>query len=138
MILDAATKARMAGAFYVMAVIAAVSGEALVRGRLALALGLLAVACFVVVTVVVYSLFKPVSSAVALAAAASNLVALSLEAFELHFRGANVALIFHGLYCVLVGLLISRSGFLGEGLPMLWLLMIGVNVRVWNGRAHAA
>ena len=30
------------------------------------------------------------------------------------------------------------GAFLGEGLPMLWLLMIGVNVRVWNGRAHAA
>lgn len=46
MILDTAIKARIAGAFYFMAVCAAISGEAFVRGRLTFAIGLLAVACF--------------------------------------------------------------------------------------------
>jgi hypothetical protein len=95
-----------------------------------------------------------------------------LEAFEWHFRGVNIALAFHGLYCLLAGYLIFRSaflprilgvlmavgglawltdlsipltnqlspynvitGFLGEGLTMLWLLVIGVNAQRW--KAHA-
>jgi Domain of unknown function (DUF4386) len=101
-----------------------------------------------------------------------SLVGLSLEALEFHLHGVNVALIFHGLYCILIGLLMFRSvllpralgilmtiggfawltdlsipftnqlgpynvgvGFLGEGLPMLWLLIIGVNDRAERARA---
>lgn len=158
-----------------MAVLAAAFGEVLLHGRLAFAFGLMAVASFVLVTLVLYTLFKPVSALVALLAASSNLVGLSLEALQLHLRGANVALIFHGLYCVFIGVLIFRSGFLpralgvlitlgglawftdlsipltnhlapfdvivgfiGEGLPMLWLLVIGVNVQRWNDGVRAA
>lgn len=168
-------RAHVAGAFYVMAVLTAISGEAFPHGRLAFGMGLIAVACFAVVTLILYDLFKPVSRLVALLAASSNLVGLSLEALELHLRGVNVALIFHGLYCVLIGLLICRSGFLprilgalitigglawltdlsvpltnhlvpynvavgflGEGLPMIWLLMIGVNGQRWRERGLAA
>lgn len=168
-------EARVAGAFYVIAVLAAASGEVILHGSLAFEIGLIAVACFVVVTLVLYALFKPVSSLVALLAAASNLAGLALEAFQLHLRGANVALIFHGLYCLFIGLLIVRSGllprilgvlitlgglawftdlsipltnhlepynivvgFLGEGLPMLWLLTFGVSLRRWSEAARAA
>lgn len=168
-------KARIAGVFYVLAVLTAIVGEGFLRGRLAYTSGLMAVACFVVVTLVFYSLFKPVSSGLTFLATLSNLIGLSLEALELHFRGANVALIFHGLYCILIGLLILRSaflpravgvlmvvgglawltdlsipltnnlapynvavGFLGEGLTMLWLLIIGVNAQRWYDQAQTA
>ena len=165
-------RAHLAGAFYLAALLMAISGEGLVHGRLALGLGLTAVACFVVVTLILFDLFKPVSPLLAQLAAASNLVGLSLEALQLHPLGANLALIFHGLYCILVGVLIARCdflpralgaliitgglawltdlsipltdhlapynlvvGFLGEGLPMLWLLLIGVSGRRWHERA---
>jgi uncharacterized protein DUF4386 len=165
-------KARIAGAFYVLAVLTAVCGEAFLHGRLAFAVGLIAVACFVVVTLLLYLLFKRVDRVLASFAALSNLVGLSLEALEFHLHGVNVALIFHGLYCILIGLLMFRSallpralgilmtiggfawltdlsipftnqlapynvgvGFLGEGLPMLWLLIIGVTARTEQDRA---
>lgn len=168
-------KAHLAGAFYVMAVLAAASGEGFLHGRLAFGVGLIAVACFVVVTFALYALFKAVSRPIALLAASSNLLGLSFEALRLQPGGANIALIFHGLYCVLIGLLIARSGclprvlaaaiiigglawltdisipltnhlapynivvgFLGEGLPMLWLLITGVNPQRWYDRAHIA
>lgn len=166
-------RAHAAGAFYVLAIVTAISGEGFFHGRLALGLGLIAVACFVVVTLILYDLFKPVSRPIALLAAAANLAGLSLEALQLHPLGANLALIAHGLYCIFIGLLIVRCGFLprilgalviagglawltdlsipptdplapynivvgflGEGLPMLWLLTIGVSGKRWRERAY--
>jgi Domain of unknown function (DUF4386) len=104
-----------------------------------------------------------------------NLVGLTFEALELHLRGVNVALIFHGLYCLVIGYLVFRStslprilgvlmaiggsawltdlsipltdhlspynvitGFTGEGLLMLWLLVFSVNGERWKAQANAA
>jgi Domain of unknown function (DUF4386) len=171
-------KARVAGVFYLLAVLTAVFAEGFVRGRLLYLAGLVPVGCFVVVTLLLYQLFKPVNRSLALIAALCNLVGLTFEALELHLRGVNVALIFHGLYCLLLGYIVFRSaflprmlgvlmtigglawltdlstpltdhlspynvicGFAGEGLFMLWLLVMGVNVQRWkeqaNGNAHA-
>ena len=55
-----------------------------------------------------YGIFKPVSRNLAMLAACFNLVGLSFEALELHVRGVNVALIFHGLYCLVIGYLALR------------------------------
>lgn len=104
--------ARMAGAFYVLAVLTAVLVEAFVRGRLLLALGLVPIACFVLVTLLVSALVAQVGRGLALLAALFGLVGLGFEALELHLWGANVALIFHGLYCLIVGYLVVRSTFL--------------------------
>jgi hypothetical protein len=54
-------KARIAGVFYLLAVLTAVSGETFFRGRLSHTAGLTAVACFVVVTLALYSVFEPVN-----------------------------------------------------------------------------
>jgi hypothetical protein len=163
-------KARIAGVFYLLAVMTAVSGESFLRGRLSYAAGLIAVACFVVVTLVLYDIFKPVNRSISLLAAASNLVGLSFEALRWNPRGVDIAMAFHGLYCLLIGYLVFRStflprilgalmafaglawmttllspplakylspynvalGFLGEGLLMLWLLVMGVDVQRWK------
>jgi len=167
-------KARFAGVFYLLAVVTAAFAETFVRGRLLYAAGLVPVASFVVVTLLLYQLFMPVNRSLALLAALLNLVGLTLEALELHFLGANIALMFHGLYCALVGYLVFRSafvprilgalmaigglawltdlsitltnhlspynviaGFMGEGLLMLWLLVMGVNVQQWREQARA-
>jgi hypothetical protein len=167
-------KARVAGVFYLLAVLTAAFAEGFVRGRLLYVAGLLPVAAFIVVTLLLYQLFKPVNRSLALLAACINLVGLAFEALEWHLWGVNVALIFHGLYCLLIGLLVFRSaflprmlgmlmaigglawltdlstpltdhlspynvisGFIGEGLFMLWLLVIGLNGQRWNAQAGA-
>jgi phosphoglycerol transferase MdoB-like AlkP superfamily enzyme len=167
-------KSRVAGVFYLLAVLTAAFAEGFVRGRLLYVAGLIPVACFVVVTLLFYQLFKPVNRKFALLAALFNLVSLTFEALELHLWGVNIALIFHGLYCLLIGYLVFRSaflprtlgvlmaiggmawltdlstpltnhlspynvvcGFVGEGLLMLWLLVIGLNSQRWNTHASA-
>lgn len=167
-------KARVAGVFYLLAVLSAIFAEAFVRGRLLYAAGLIPVVSFAIVTLLLYQLLKPVNRSLAWLAALFNLVSLTLEAFEFHLRGANIALIFHGLYCLLIGSLVFRSGFLprilgvlmaigglawstdlsipltdhlapynvivgftGEGMFMLWLLVIGLSGHQWNMQAGA-
>jgi hypothetical protein len=158
-----------------LAVLTAAFAEGFVRGKLLYVAGLIPVACFVVVTMLLYQLFRPMNRGVALLATIFNLVGLSFEALELHLWGANVALIFHGLYCLLIGYLVFRStflprilgalmaiggvawltdlsipltrhlspynvitGFTGEGLLMLWLLVMGVNAQRWHVQAGAS
>jgi hypothetical protein len=167
-------KARVAGLFYLLAVLTAAFAEGFVRGKLLYVAGFIPVACFVVVTLLFYRLFKAVNRRLALLAALLNLVGLAFEALELHLWGANIALIFHGLYCLLIGFLVFRStflprilgvlmaigglawltdlsipltdnlspynlisGFAGEGLLMLWLLVIGLNGQRWKEQASA-
>lgn len=167
-------KARLAGAFYLLAVLTAAVAEGFVRGRLLYAAGLIPVVAFVAVTLLLYQLFKPVNRGLALLAALFNLVGLTFEALEWHLWGVNIALIFHGLYCLLIGFLVCRSaflprmfgvliaigglawltdlsipltdhlspynvisGFIGEGLPMVWLLANGADGQRWNAQASA-
>jgi Domain of unknown function (DUF4386) len=168
-------KARVAGSFYLLAVLTAAFAEGFVRGRLLYAAGLVPVACFVVVTLLLYQLLKPVNRRLALVATLFNLVGLGFEALALHIGGVNVALIFHGFYCLVIGYLVFRStflprilgllmaggglawltdlsipltdhlspynvitGFAGEGLLMLWLLVLSVNGERWKAQANTA
>src|SRR5271170_6323464 len=112
-------KARIAGGFYLLAVLSAVLIEAFVRGRLLYAAGLIPVVSFAIVTLLLYQLLKPVNRGLAWLAAFFNLVSLTMEALEFHFLGANIALIFHGLYCLLIGFLVFRSDFLPRILGIL-------------------
>ncbi len=105
-------KARIAGVFYSLSVATAIFAEAFVRGKLLYAVGLIPVLCFTVVTLLLYSIFRPVNKSTALLAALSNLVGLAFEALELHLQDVNAALVFHGFYCLLIGYLVFRSRFL--------------------------
>jgi hypothetical protein len=105
-------KARIAGVFYLFSVATAICAEAFIRGRLLDAVGLIPVLCFTTVTLLLYSVFKPVNRSVALLAAFSNVVGLTFEALALHLQGVNAALVFHGFYCLLIGYLVVRSIFL--------------------------
>jgi Domain of unknown function (DUF4386) len=105
-------KARVAGFFYLVSVLTAVSGEVFLRGKVGFAAGLIAVACYVVVTLALYDIFKPVNRSLSLLAAYFNLVGLTFEALRLDPHGVNIALVFHGLYCLLIGYLTFRSTFL--------------------------
>jgi Domain of unknown function (DUF4386) len=112
-------KARVAGVFYLLSVLTAVFAEAFVRGRLLFAVSLIPVLCFIAVTLLLYGIFRTVDKSVSLLAASSNLAGLAFEALELHLRGLNVAMMFHGFYCLLIGYLVFRSSFVPRILGVL-------------------
>ena len=105
-------KARIAGALYLLSFLTAAFSELFARGRLNFAGGLIAVLGMVVVTLLLYDIFKPVNRGLSLLAAFFALVGLTFEALRLQPRGVNVAIVFAGFYCLLIGYLIVRATFL--------------------------
>jgi hypothetical protein len=137
-------KARIAGALYLLSFLTAAFSELFARGRLNFALGLIAVLGMVVVTLLLYDIFKPVNRGLSLLAAFFALVGLAFEALRLQPGGVNLAIVFAGFYCLLIGYLIFRATFLprvlgalAEMSVFLWLLLMGVNAQRWNGLGSA-
>lgn len=104
-------KGRMAGICYLLAVGTAVWGESL-RGGLSFALGFIAIAFYIALTLLFYDIFKPVNRGIALLATLSSLAGLTFEAVRWNPRGVDVALVFHAFFCLLIGYLAFRSVFL--------------------------
>lgn len=167
--------ARIAGAFYLITIIMGVFAEVFVRGalvvrddaaatatnimaheplyRFGLAADLIMLACYIVVTLLFYALFKPVSKSLSLLAAFFSLVgiavlavnslnhlaplvvlgsahyrsafemtqlqALALMSLRMHARGYSISGVFFGIYCIMIGYLAFRSGFLPRILGVL-------------------
>jgi hypothetical protein len=105
-------KARIAGALYLFSLLTATFTELVVHGRLNIAGGLIAVVAMVAVTLLLYDIFKPVNRGLSLLAASFNFVGLAFEALRLQPQGVNVAIVFTGFYCLLIGYLIFTSTFL--------------------------
>jgi hypothetical protein len=63
-------------------------------------------------TLLFHDILKPVNRSLSLLAASFNLVGLTFEALRLQPQGVNIALVFTGFYCILIGHLIFRSAFL--------------------------
>jgi len=117
------SKARIAGVFYLITFVAGLL--ALVGGRKLgvyfYAANLIATASYVVVTLLLYWLFKPVNSGLSLLAALFSLtgcVSGTLSLLRLAHSPIN-NLVFFGFYCVLIGYLIFRSTFLPRVLGVL-------------------
>jgi Domain of unknown function (DUF4386) len=165
-------KARVAGVFYLASVLTAVFAEFVAPGKLGIAAIVIPVSCYAAVTLLLYFIFRIVSARAALLAVIFSLAGLALEALEWQPRGIDVAVVLHGIFCLLTGWLIFKStflprglgslmaiagviwliylappvanfiapyntllGLLGEGLPMLWLLVMGVNAPRWREQA---
>jgi hypothetical protein len=107
-----AFRAKIAGALYFFSLQTAASGESLLRGRLSIAAGLIAVAGMAVMTVLLYDILKPVSPSVSLLAVLFAFMGLTFETLRLQPQDLNIALLFHGFYCILIGYLIFKSTFL--------------------------
>jgi Domain of unknown function (DUF4386) len=105
-------RARMAGGLYVFSVLAALFLELFLGGRLGYAANIIQMSGMVAVTLLSYSIFKAVSKSLSLLAASFNLVGVAFEAFRLNPHGVNIAIVFHGVFCILTGYLIFRSAFL--------------------------
>jgi hypothetical protein len=114
--------ARMAGVFYLLNIVtgalaAGYSGPS----SLGYAINLTAAVCYVVVTLLLYRLFKPVNRNLSLLAAVFSLVGCIVGAVSLfHLAPVPVNnLVFFGVYCLLIGYLIFRSTFLPRTIGVL-------------------
>ena len=168
----------MAGGFYLITIAAGVFAEVFVRGalvvrddaaataanilaheslyRFGLAADLVMLACYTVVTLLFYEVFKPAGRSLSLLAALFSLLgiavlavnslnhlaplvflggahylgafetnqlqALALASLRMHARGYSIAGVFFGIYCVMIGRLVFRSGFLPQILGALMAL----------------
>ncbi len=115
-------KARMAGALYFFSLLTAGLTETFVRGRLNFVGGYIAISCMVVVTVLLYGIFRPVNRGLSLLAASFAFAGLTFEAFRWQPQGVNIAIVVHGFYCLLIGYLVLRSTFLPRILGVLMAL----------------
>jgi uncharacterized protein DUF4386 len=105
-------KARIAGVFYLLVFVT--GGAALLGGRIGPAAGLVAGLLYVVVTLLFYDLFKPVNGRLSLLAAAVSLAGVAAgPALRVN------PLPLFGIYCLLIGYLVFRSGFLPRTLGVL-------------------
>jgi Domain of unknown function (DUF4386) len=118
--------ARVTGAVYLSYFVLAILGLLLASHKIpagAFVNGLSTVN-YAAVTILIYRLFRGGQPLLALAAAASSLAGCSIDAVhQLHFGFANVSpLAFFGPFCMLLGILIVRSGFLPRWLA--WPLIV--------------
>lgn len=107
--------ARIAGVFYLLTFVSGIVAL-VVRGRVGVSAGLVAAACYVVVTLLFYVLFKPVSqtlSVLAVAISLAGVVVGPLGVTSIH------PLVFFGCYCLLIGYLIFTSTYLPRFLGVL-------------------
>ncbi len=114
-------KARIAGLFYLLSIIAGMLGATVASGGIGLAANLAGTACYVVVTLILYDLLKPVNRPLSLLAALLSLAgcAIGILGF-LHLPKPGVnELVFFGCYCLLLAYLIFRSTFLPRFLSVL-------------------
>jgi len=118
---------RIAGIFYVLNIISGSLALIFIRRELAIyadAANLTATVSYIVVTVLFYSIFRPANRRVSLLAAMFSLVGCAVGAMN-SFRLATApvnALVFFGIYCLLIGYLISKSAFLPRGLSILMVI----------------
>ena len=112
-------KARIAGVFYLLTFVTGVVALVSARGRFVA--NLIATACYVVVTLFFYDLFKPVNRSLSLLAASVSLAGLVIGLLNMfHLTPFGISpLVFFGFYCLLIGYLIFRSAFLPRALGVL-------------------
>lgn len=107
--------ARLAGAFWLMAFVTDAAGK-FAPDRWVLAGDLVATACLLAATVLVYQLLKPVNRNLSLLAAFFGLVGCAIGAsnslFHLGAQASIIDFLFFGLHCFLIGYLVLRSTFL--------------------------
>jgi Domain of unknown function (DUF4386) len=104
-------QARIAGFVSLLSLVAAILGEFVIRG-FETAGDLIAVSGNIVVTLLLYYIFKPVNKGLSLVATSFNLVGLTFGALRCNPWGVDIPVVFDGFSCLLIGYLIFQSTFL--------------------------
>jgi hypothetical protein len=115
-------RTQIAGVIYLLSVLGAALAEIFVGGKLDAAEGLMVVLAMIAVTLLFYDILSPLNRRLLLVAASFNLVGLAVEVLRLQPRGANIAVVFNGFFCILIGGLAFRSSFLPRTLGALMTL----------------
>jgi hypothetical protein len=111
--------ARLAGLFYMGTIVTGAFAAMSPRARLSA--NLASAACYVVVTLLFYRLFRPVHARLSMVAALFSLAGCGLTFLSaMHLVPAQPnPLAFFGVYCLLIGYLVFKSGFLPRVLGVL-------------------
>jgi hypothetical protein len=115
-------KAKFAGVGFLLSILTAAFAEIFVGGSLNVAGGLIAAFSMIAVTLLFYDILSPVNRSLSLLAASFNLVGLIFETLRLQPQGVNIAVVFDGFFCLLIGCLVFRSSFLPRILSVLMAL----------------
>jgi hypothetical protein len=118
-------KARAAGFFWLLVFVAGSLALVVGRGAAFSVANVVAPICYIVVTLLLYDLLKPVNRSVSLTAACFGLAGCAVSLFHLTPLIGVRDLVFFGFHCLLVGYLIFRSTFLPRMLGAL-LMFAGV------------
>ena len=111
-------KARITGALYFLSLLMGEFGDYIFHDKAHTA-GLLEISGMVAVTLLLYSIFKPVNKSLALLAASLNLVAMIFEAQSVNPQGQGVGLVIHGMSFIVFAYLIFKATFLPRILGVL-------------------
>lgn len=129
--------ARIAGIFYLLTIITGIFAAFVSSRLLSQTANLIATACYVVVTLIFYTIFKPVNQRLSLLAAVISLGGCALGFLEtLHLNPTHInSLVLFGFYCILIGYLIFKSTFFPRILGVLmaiaglgWLTFISAHL----------
>ncbi len=116
-------QARMGGVFWLLT---AVTGSLALAfsGGLSTAVNLVATVCYVVASLIVYSVLKPVNKSLSLLAAVFSLIGCAIGTIRtfVPFGSPELPTVFFGLHCFFVGYLILKSTFLPRFVGVLMVL----------------
>jgi hypothetical protein len=112
-------RARIAGAFSLLAMLMGIAAEFGVRGTFGSVAYIAATLCNVAVTLFFYDIFRPVSRSLASFATFFGLMVSVVGVMKWHPQGVDIGLIDFGIYCLLIGYLVFRSAFLPRILGVL-------------------
>jgi hypothetical protein len=112
-------RARLAGGLYLFTLLSAQFLESIFPGTFNRAAGILELVGMSAVTLALYYIFRPVQKNLSLLAAAFNFTGIALEAIRFSTHGTDVAMVFHGVFCILIGYLIFKSAFMPRSLGAL-------------------
>jgi hypothetical protein len=120
-------RARLTGVVYLLYFLTAIAAQTLTSRNFVApgnAVNLIAYALYVLLALLFYSMFKPVSKGLSLLAALASLAGSVEGVLNIFHRApANLSpLWFFGFYCILIGYLVVRSNFLPKFLGWLMLL----------------
>ena len=127
-------QARLAGVFYLLTILVGVFAAFVPSKPLSDAGNLAGAACYVIVTVLLYLILKPVNPALSLIAGLTSLAGCTVGVLEALHRSPFPfhGIVIFGFYCLLLGYLIFRSSFLPRWLgPLVALAGVGWLTFLW-------
>ena len=118
-------QAKTAGVLSVLTVLTAAFAEFYVRGNLNVTGSLISVSAMIAATLLFHDTVSRLSRRSLLLAGFFNLVGLAFELLRLRPHATNIAVVFNGFFCILIGCLVFKSTFASRILGV-WMALCGL------------